>query len=136
MGLDVGAIVTGKVTGIKKFGAFITLDGGQNGLVHISEIANSYVSDVNDYLKDGQAVKVKVIAIDEGGRINLSIKKAAEATPVPSAREPRNYQPKPVANKTGDSFEDKLKQFLQDSNSKFSDTDLYSQNTARRRSRG
>ena len=74
--IEVGAILEGKVTGITKFGAFVSLPGSKSGLVHISEIAYSYVSDVNDHLSEGQDVKVKVINIDENNRINLSIKQA------------------------------------------------------------
>ena len=81
MELEIGAIQEGKVTGITKFGAFVLLPGGKSGLVHISEIANAYVNDVNDYLKVGDAVKVKVLSVNEAGKINLSIKQAQ-----PSAR--------------------------------------------------
>ena len=66
----------GKVTGITKFGAFVSLGENKSGLVHISEIANTYVNDIHEHLQEGQAVKVKVLAIDENGRINLSIKRA------------------------------------------------------------
>lgn len=72
---EVGSIMEGKVTAIMKFGAFVALEGGRSGLVHISEIANSYVNDVHDYLQEGQSVKVRVLA-SENGKINLSIKKA------------------------------------------------------------
>ncbi|MDE7171349.1 MAG: S1 RNA-binding domain-containing protein, partial [Oscillospiraceae bacterium] len=74
MGIEVGSILDGKVTGITKFGAFVALPGNRSGLVHISEIAYSYVSDVHDLLSEGQEVKVKVIGIDDSNRINLSIK--------------------------------------------------------------
>ena len=74
MELAVGAIVEGKVTGITKFGAFVALPGNKTGMVHISEIAHAYVSDINEYLTVGQDVKVKIIAMDQG-KINLSIKK-------------------------------------------------------------
>lgn len=83
MEFDVGSIVEGKVTGITKFGAFVSLPGGRSGLVHISEIAYSYVNDVKDHLSEGQEVKVKVIGIDESNRINLSIKKVAPPPPRP-----------------------------------------------------
>ncbi|MCD8381872.1 MAG: S1 RNA-binding domain-containing protein, partial [Clostridiales bacterium] len=83
MELEVGAILEGKVTGITKFGAFVALPGGRSGLVHISEIAYSYVSDVSEFLSVGQDVRVKLISIDEGGRINLSIKKTAPPPPRP-----------------------------------------------------
>ncbi|MEG1857335.1 MAG: S1 RNA-binding domain-containing protein [Pseudoflavonifractor sp.] len=84
MELAVGSILEGKVTGITKFGAFVSLPEGKSGLVHISEIAYSYVNDVNEHLKEGQEVKVKVIGIDETGRINLSIKKAMDPPPRPA----------------------------------------------------
>ena len=63
MELTVGEVLEGKVTGIAKFGAFVALEGGRSGLVHISEVANTFVSDVNEYLEVGQTVKVKVIGI-------------------------------------------------------------------------
>ena len=75
MEFGVGSVLEGKVTGITKFGAFVSLPEGKSGLVHISEIAYSYVNDVKDHLKEGQEVKVKVIGIDQANRINLSIKK-------------------------------------------------------------
>lgn len=84
MELEVGAILEGKVTGITKFGAFVTLPGGRSGLVHISEIAYSYVSDVSEFLQVGQDVKVKLISVDDNGRINLSIKKTTAPPPRPA----------------------------------------------------
>uniref|UniRef100_UPI0025E253B0 S1 RNA-binding domain-containing protein n=1 Tax=uncultured Oscillibacter sp. TaxID=876091 RepID=UPI0025E253B0 len=72
---QVGSILEGKVTTITKFGAFVALEGGKSGLVHISEIANTFVNDVHDFLQEGQAVKVLVLSA-ENGKINLSIKKA------------------------------------------------------------
>ena len=149
MDLEVGTILEGKVTGITKFGAFVQLPGGASGLVHISEIANAYVSDVNDYLKMGDAVKVKVIGINEAGKINLSIKQTLPP-PAKTERAPRPAQvgasaPRPSApSRTGGardgsapygelhgpssdtSFEDKLKQFMQESDSKISGSKLYS----------
>lgn len=83
MEIEVGAILEGKVTGITKFGAFVSLPGGRSGLVHISEIAYSYVNDVTDHLSEGQEVKVKVISVDDSNRINLSIKKAMDPPPRP-----------------------------------------------------
>ena len=74
MEFGVGSILDGKVTGITKFGAFVSLPDGRSGLVHISEIAYSYVNEVSDHLHEGQEVKVKVIGIDQANRINLSIK--------------------------------------------------------------
>lgn len=76
MELVVGAILDGKVTGITKFGAFVALPGGKSGLVHISNISDSYVNNINDFLSVGQEVKVKVMNIDQSNRVNLSIKHA------------------------------------------------------------
>lgn len=74
MELAVGTIVSGKVTTITKFGAFVALPGGKSGLVHISEVANTFVNDVHDFLEEGQEVQVKILAINPDGKINLSIK--------------------------------------------------------------
>lgn len=148
MDLDVGMIVTGKVTGIKKFGAFVTLEDKRSGLVHISEVANTYVEDITAHLEEGQEVKVKIIGIDESGRINLSIKKAEEPTPreAPAPRPPRPQVSKSrdrrpvgqVAAPTGPvTFEDQLKQFMQESSSKMSGLEMYSaKKSTRRKSKG
>ena len=85
---QVGSILEGKVTSITKFGAFVALDGGRSGLVHISEIANSFVNDVHDFLQEGQTVKVLVLST-ENGKINLSIKKALPQQERPAPRGPR-----------------------------------------------
>ena len=81
MALEVGQIVEGKVSGITGFGAFIDLPDGETGLVHISEVARNYVKDINEHLSLNQTVKVKVLALDEKGKISLSIKKAQEHQP-------------------------------------------------------
>ena len=83
MQLDVGKIYEGKVTGITKFGAFVELEPGTTGMVHISEVANSFVSEIKDHLTDGQQVKVKVLAVGDDGKISLSIKKAVDTPPPP-----------------------------------------------------
>ena len=75
MEFTVGALLEGKVKSITKFGAFITLPENRTGMVHISEVANTYVSDIHDHLTEGQDVKVKVIGIDPAGKISLSIKR-------------------------------------------------------------
>ena len=148
MQLQVGMVTEGKVTGITKFGAFVALPEGKSGLVHISEIASTFVNDVHDYVQDGQTVKVKVIGISPDGKINLSIKKAEEQ-PRPERRPPRpqsqqqprqpygSRQPMPRANgPTGDaSFEDKLKQFMQESDSRMADNKMYSDHRTSRRRR-
>lgn len=84
---EVGAVLEGKVSGVTKFGAFVNLPGGKSGLVHISEIANTFVSDVAQFVSVGQTVKVKVIDIN-GDKINLSIKRAEETQEAPRKRAP------------------------------------------------
>ncbi|MCX7614319.1 MAG: S1 RNA-binding domain-containing protein [Clostridiales bacterium] len=123
MELAVGTVLEGKVTGITKFGAFVTLPEGKSGMVHISEVANTYVNDIKDHLTEGQEVKVKVISIDEMGRIGLSIKKALPPPPrKPMMREASFGDKKSFQqNKANLTFEDKLKMFMQDSESKMSD---------------
>ncbi len=129
MSVEVGSIYQGKVTSITKFGAFVLLPGGKSGMVHISEIANTYVDDISKHLTEGQTVDVKVIGIDQMGRINLSVKKALPEQP---ARQPQQeYRPRPqpqqerrqsTLQKTeDDSFEGKLKAFMQSSESRMSD---------------
>ncbi|MEG1633127.1 MAG: S1 RNA-binding domain-containing protein [Oscillospiraceae bacterium] len=144
MQLEVGKIYEGKITGITKFGAFVALPEGKSGLVHISEVANTFVNDVHDYVKEGEAVKVKVIGIADDGKINLSIKKADETiAPPPAQARPFRPAPRPTQYRqptqqagapTGDvSFEDKLKHFMQESDSKIADNKYY---TDRRQSKG
>ena len=86
MQLEVGEIYEGKVTGITKFGAFVSFEGGKTGMVHISEVSSTYVKDIHDYLQEGQTVKVKVLNIGEDGKISLSIRRAEER---PQAQEDR-----------------------------------------------
>ena len=133
MDFDVGDILTGKVTGITKFGAFVTIAPGKSGLVHISEITSSYVNDIREHLTEGQEVAVKVMGVDRSGRINLSMK-AAVSAPVEEPR--RKSQPRSAEMAPDPSFEDKLKRFMQDSDSKMSGLKLYSDKKgARRRGR-
>lgn len=144
MELEVGAVFTGKVTGITKFGAFVAISNGRSGLVHISEIANTYVDDVSKHLTVGQEVNVKLISIDNNGRLNLSIK---QTLPKPEHQSRQNNQRQlsdiqaqrqarlnvePVTHKKVEvSFEDKLKRFMQDSDSKISG--LYADKRSSRR---
>jgi S1 RNA binding domain protein len=102
MPIELGSIVEGVVTGITNFGAFVELPGGATGLVHISEIAEVYVKDVNDFLNIGDKTRVKVISVDPKGKIGLSIKQADPST--------RSNKMKPQI-----SFEDKLAKFMKDS---------------------
>ena len=135
--ISVGSILDGKVTGITKFGAFVALPEGKSGLVHISEIAYSYVNEVSDLRKEGPEVKVKIIGIDQANRINLSIKQVApppQRTPRPAQGGPRpaggggrpHQGGRPAgfvrqAPKEPTDFEDRLKQFMQSSDSKLSE---------------
>ena len=142
MEFAVGAVLEGKVTGITKFGAFVALEGGKSGLVHISEIANSYVSSVEDYLKIGQTVKVRVLSIGEGGKINLSIKRAEEkpSRPMNERREDKAQRARPAQtqasrNQASDDFEDRLKKFMQESDSRIADNRMYSDRKQRSRRR-
>ena len=134
MEFGVGSIVEGKVSGITKFGAFVSLPEGKSGLVHISEIAYSYVNDVHEHLSEGQQVKVKVIGIDDTGRINLSIKKAMEPPPRPAPRPQASRERSftPPAAKEPATFEDRLKQFMAASDSKLSDLRSAERRTSRR----
>ncbi len=108
MSIEVGETVEGKVTGITNFGAFVELPTGDTGLVHISEVANTYVKDITNYLKEDEKIKVKVINIDDDGKIGLSIKQLED----PDDR--IDHAPKR-------SFEDKMDDFLKQSSERQQD---------------
>ncbi|TFJ92989.1 S1 domain-containing RNA-binding protein [Lentibacillus salicampi] len=103
MSIEVGSKLQGKVTGITNFGAFVEIEEGKTGLVHISEVADNYVKDINDHLSVGDMVTVKVLNVEKDGKIGLSIKKAKD-------RPPRQRNRKPT-----ESFESKMNKFLKDS---------------------
>ena len=113
MALAVGSIVEGVVTGITKFGAFVELPGGLTGLVHISEVAEAYVRDVKDYLKEKDRVAVKVINVDAQGKIGLSIKQANPNFEV--KQKPQRSRSVHV------SFEEKLAKFMKESDERLQD---------------
>ncbi|MDQ2086531.1 S1 RNA-binding domain-containing protein [Herbivorax sp. ANBcel31] len=119
--VEVGKIVDGKVSGITNFGAFVQLSNSQTGLVHISEVAEEYVKDIKTYLKENQTVKVKVISVDNNGRISLSIKKAQESKK-PSVK---SSKPEEIdwdrQDASKGSFEDRLAKFMKDSDEKMHD---------------
>ena len=101
MQIEVGAILEGKVTSITKFGAFVELPENKTGMVHISEVSTGFVKEITDYLQENQIVKVKVIEIDQNGRINLSIKRLLDQPQQSSRRAPARrgnvgWQPKQV----------------------------------------
>ena len=124
MSLEVGAIVEGKVKGITNFGAFVELPEGKTGMVHISEIAKTYVSEIRDHVKEDQIVKVKVISISDDGKISLSMKKAMEDDHRPKRAPVFNGRPADVdftsKKDSGLSFEDMMLKFKQSSDEKIS----------------
>ena len=142
--IEVGSVLEGKITGITKFGAFVALPEGRSGLVHISEISNTYVNDVHDHVQLGQSVAVRVLNIAPDGKINLSIKRAAEAPAparVPAAgpaapkKQPRSAVPAADPPGSNREFEDRLKKFMQESDSRIADNRIYSEHKQRSRRR-
>ena len=125
MQLEVGTILEGKVTGITKFGAFVELPGGKTGMVHISEVAPTFVKEIRDYVTENQVVKVKVMSISEDGKVSLSMKKAVEPTarraPAPKVSRPGNFEWQPSKKPEPASFEDMMSRFKQNSEEKMSD---------------
>lgn len=144
-----GSIYEGKITSITNFGAFVSLPDGPDGLVHISEVANGFVKDINELLTVGQTVKVKVISIAENGKIALSIKQAQPKEEKPQQTQPAS-RPRPQNNErkftskkpeqkpqfnpnvppeeyweetisTNQGFEDMMNKFKKSSQDKFSD---------------
>ena len=152
MELTVGAVLEGKVKSITNFGAFIALGDNQTGMVHISEVANTYVSDIRQHLTEGQDVKVMVIGV-EGNKVNLSIKRLEARSPRPAGNNFRSGAPRPnspapsaparparpaptppPAPKTADQlFEEKLKAFMSESDSKISSLRADHRTKSRRR---
>ena len=133
MQLEVGSIVEGKVTGFTSFGAFVDLDDGKKGMVHISEVARNYVKDIKEHVHMGQEVKVKVISVSPEGKIGLSMKQAEppEQREERRERQPRRqseppqrgadsfeFRPRQQENL---SFEDMMSRFKQSSDEKMSD---------------
>lgn len=130
MQLDVGKIYDGRVTGITKFGAFVELEPGTTGMVHISEVANTYVSEIKDHLAEGQDVRVKILSVSEEGKISLSIKKAEAPAPRKDfkrggngGKRTENARPQQEkAPQTPESaFEDMLSKFKQSSDERMGD---------------
>lgn len=159
MELTVGAVLEGKVKSITNFGAFVSLPDNKTGMVHISEVANAYVSDIRQHLTEGQDVKVMVIG-NENGKINLSIKRlepkpqrenngrpdfrgnggqrreGGQRPNFNSNRPPRTAPVQPAAPKTADQlFEEKLKAFMSESDSKISSIKQYSEHRTKSRRR-
>jgi S1 RNA binding domain protein len=129
MSIEVGSKLQGKVTGITHFGAFVELSEGSTGLVHISEVADNYVKDINEHLKVGDQVEVKVINVEKNGKIGLSIRKAKDQPPQSqshSQSHSHSHQQRPRHNNRGNSprnkedFESKMARFLKDSEDRLS----------------
>ncbi|MBQ7793456.1 MAG: S1 RNA-binding domain-containing protein [Clostridia bacterium] len=127
MSLEIGSIVEGKVSKIMPFGAFVSLPGKKSGLVHISEVARDYVENIADHLKEGDEVKVKVVKIDDDGKISLSIKQALEPKKRTEKKQEERAPKGPIRPADIDwstpssadmSFEDKLSRFKQDADEK------------------
>ncbi len=134
MQLDVGKIYEGKVTGITKFGAFVEIEPGVTGMVHISEVANTFVNEIKDHLAEGQTVKVKVLSVSGDGKISLSIKKVSEDRAVRNDRQGqknfrrggnggnRQQSAQEKAPQTPEAaFEDMLSKFKQSSDERMGD---------------
>lgn len=133
MQLEIGKIYNGKVKGITQYGAFVDIDGGGTGMVHISEIANTYVSEIRDHLTENQEVKVKVIGINEAGKVSLSIKKATDAPTAPNRprrqdnggnqnrSKPNIWEPKKQTPPSEMTFEDMMSKFKQSSEERMCD---------------
>lgn len=109
MGLEVGTIIEGTVVKITNYGAFVELPDGKSGLVHIREIADTFVKDVRDYLKEQEKVKVKILGVNERGKLDLSVKQALS----PEERVARV--------RARASFEEKLKAFMKESEERLLD---------------
>lgn len=123
MQLEVGAVLEGKVTGITKFGAFVELPGGKTGMVHISEVAPTFVKEIRDYVKENQVVKVKVLAITPEGKVSLSMKRVDPPVRRQSSR-PDNFVWSPRRNDNM-TFEEMMNKFKQSSDDKLSDLKKY-----------
>lgn len=132
MQLEIGTIYEGKVKSITNYGAFVEIEveGAKpiTGMVHISEVANTYVNDIRDFLSEGQTVRVKVLAVNEQGKISLSIKKASESEEKPQQKRPPRrqergivWEPKPQKPESEMTFEDMMSRFKQHSEERISD---------------
>lgn len=132
--LEIGAVVQGMVTGITSFGAFVELPGGRNGLVHISEVADAYVTDVRNHVKDHEAIQVKIVGINDKGKYDLSIKQVGRTEPLAAPRGRVGGRRGGRSDALGgDNFEDKLSRFMKESEERLLDL---KRNTEGKRGRG
>ncbi len=140
MAVEIGAIVEGKVTGITNFGAFVELPDKTTGMVHISEVSNTFIKDIHEKLSEGDTVTVKVLEINEKGKVALSIKKALPQEEEPKPKRPAGDRAKRSQPQVWNgsqkqepesmSFEDMLAKFKTVSDEKMSD--LKKNNVAKR----
>ena len=112
MPVSVGEIVEGKITDIMQYGVFVKLEDGKSGLVHISKVSNEYVEDINQVVKKGDTVKVKILSMDDSGKIALSIKKAL---PREDKRNRNNNVREKKVEEGPQTLDDMLSKFLKDS---------------------
>lgn len=122
MALKVGSVTTGTVQSVMPFGAFVSLPDNKSGLVHISEITSEYIENINDYIKVGDSVKVKVLDIDKAGKISLSIKRVKTEKKSDTKKPEGRIRPAEIdwSEPSGAelSFEDKLSKFKKDADEK------------------
>lgn len=137
MAMEAGSIVEGKVTRITNFGAFVELEEGKVGLIHISEVADVDVNDVHDFLSEGDKVQVKIVNVD-GNKMALSLKQAKTKPPENDGQSFKQNRRgdfrKPQQRQMSASFEDKLSKFLKDSDERL--TDLKRKTDSKRGGRG
>jgi len=115
--IEIGSEIEGKVTGITNFGAFVELPDKKVGSVHISQVADTYVTDVSKHLKIGDIIKVRVLGMAKEGKYDLSIKQVGKPSWQQKPRKPREEEGRPAPG----SFEDKITQFLKQSEEKLQD---------------
>ena len=126
MGLEVGSIVIGTVSAITKFGVFVDLPGDKKGLVHISEVADAFVDDIRNFVKEHSEIRVKILGINDKGNYELSLKRAAittePASPAPSPQKRNTQREKEFVERSmPPSFEDKLSRFMKESEERLLD---------------
>ncbi|MBP3038615.1 general stress protein 13 [Bacillaceae bacterium Marseille-Q3522] len=118
---EAGNIITGKITGIQPYGAFVSLDENTQGLVHISEVTDGFVKDIHDHVKIGDEVTVKVLSVDESsGKIGLSIRQALQTSEIKEqkTREKRQMSAKLIETESANGFhilKDKLQEWIEQS---------------------
>lgn len=136
MSIDIGSTVDGTIIKLAEYGAIVRLQDGKTGLIHISEIADTFVRDVKDYFKEHDRVKVKVLSLNSKGRYELSTKHVEQPVPevavtvqrprpAPQVIEPVNLGPDSMRSwekhQGGTSFEDQMSRFLKDSQERLLD---------------